>query len=229
LIAKSDPAKTQLETIAAEVRQEVQKLNVSVRTALAHAVRVGQLLLQAKREFQRGSWERWVRKECEVGPRQAQKFMQLARHHDKLNEEDVGWMNKLTINEALARLRKILGAEDKKERGRDAHPKLEESVELHTRRCERFERFQANRDLRKGEQKVVDLVEAEAGAFANDVIKLARRHGRQLARTDGLNATDADPVLLGMLLCARLKLDPTSDFAPNEGEEADEAPAAVTA
>ena len=244
MIAKVSPSKPEqvLEKFTDKVRNEFEKVQASVRTALSHALAAGDLLNKAKADAKqaklpRGKWERWLSKACGVGRRQAQKFMQLARHRDQMEEKLPGWASKLTINEALTKLRKILRDENgKEEQAPRAHTTAADTAEAHARRCERFQRFWRNGELRKAEQKVAELVASDVEAFAHDVVKAAQRHGRQLAQADGLRAGDADPILFGMLLCAQLKIDPINDFAPrtktdnkNTEQKGEEKLAAATA
>ena len=242
MIATANPSKPEqvLEKFEVKIRNEIERVQTSVRSALAHALTAGDLLLKAKAEAKkaklpRGKWERWLSKACGVGKRQAQKYMRLARYRDRMEESAPGLIDRLTINEALAYLRKTLREDNGKTQRQAARTKAEDTVEAHARRCERFQQFQANGELRKGEQKVAELVESDVGSFTDDIVKVARRHGHQLAKADGLRASDADPVLFGMLLCARLKVDPISDFAPKAkteeqtAEPAEEELAAATA
>src|SRR5260370_19352249 len=49
------------------------------RAALGHALRAGELLIQAKAELRQGEWGAWVADHCAFAARTAQLYMQLAR------------------------------------------------------------------------------------------------------------------------------------------------------
>lgn len=70
---------TPLHALATQINAAHDEALASVRTALGHACRAGDLLLEAKRQLGHGAWGPWVRQHCTVTKRTAQKFMQLAR------------------------------------------------------------------------------------------------------------------------------------------------------
>ncbi len=74
-----------LQTLAAQINDAHDAALASVRTAVGHACRAGDLLLVAKRQVGHGAWLPWLRQHCtEVSPRTAQKYMQLARELPQL-------------------------------------------------------------------------------------------------------------------------------------------------
>ena len=74
-----------LQSLAAEINKAHDEALASVRTALGHARRAGDLLIEAKRQLGHGAWLPWLRKHCtDVSARTAQKYMQLARELPKL-------------------------------------------------------------------------------------------------------------------------------------------------
>ena len=73
-------ATTPLQSLAAQINDAHDEALASVRTALGHACRAGDLLIEAKRQLGHGAWIPWLRKHCTtVSERTAQKYMQLAR------------------------------------------------------------------------------------------------------------------------------------------------------
>ena len=64
--------------LAAEIRDAQAREIRSLRPALDHAVRCGQLLLQAKKIAGHGNWETWLEKNVPFSPRSAREYMQLA-------------------------------------------------------------------------------------------------------------------------------------------------------
>ena len=69
-----------LQRLAAQINAAQDKALASMRTALGHACRAGDLLIEAKRQLGHGDWLPWLRQHCtDVSERTAQKYMQLAR------------------------------------------------------------------------------------------------------------------------------------------------------
>ena len=76
---------TPLQSLAAQINEAHKEACASVRTALGHAARAGDFLLEAKRQLGHGAWLPWLRQHCtDVSERMAQKYMQLARELPKL-------------------------------------------------------------------------------------------------------------------------------------------------
>ncbi len=77
LVTSEDAA---LKSLAARINAAHDEALASVRTALGHACRAGDLLIEAKRQLGHGDWLPWLRQHCAaVSERTAQKYMQLAR------------------------------------------------------------------------------------------------------------------------------------------------------
>lgn len=86
-----------LAKLAIDINAEIRAAEASYRKALDHAVRVGQLLIEAKALVNHGEWLPWLEANCAVKRTQAEKYMRLARanYHPSGN---------LTITEAVAQL-----------------------------------------------------------------------------------------------------------------------------
>ena len=78
--AQSSPTResARLAKLAAEIRDAQAREIRSLRPALDHAVRCGQLLLQAKKIAGHGNWETWLEKNVPFSARSAREYMQLA-------------------------------------------------------------------------------------------------------------------------------------------------------
>ena len=66
--------------LAARIRSEHDKVCHSVRASVDHALRVGSLLLEAKKLVDHGGWIEWVERHCNLSERSAQAYMRIARH-----------------------------------------------------------------------------------------------------------------------------------------------------
>ena len=96
-----------LPILIGEIEHEHQAAIGSARSAIEHAVRCGQLLIEAKASIGHGGWLPWVKANLTFGDRQAQKYMRLADHSDQIRTES----SHLSINEALELARKFSGEE----------------------------------------------------------------------------------------------------------------------
>lgn len=72
--------KRNLPTIAAEIREEVDAAEASWRDAVGHAIRAGELLIEAKSHVAHGQWLPWLKANFPGSARSAQGYMQLADH-----------------------------------------------------------------------------------------------------------------------------------------------------
>lgn len=68
-----------LTDLAASISEEHEQAERALRDGLLHAIRAGELLLEAKREVAHGEWESWLQANVPFQPRRARAYMQLAR------------------------------------------------------------------------------------------------------------------------------------------------------
>lgn len=68
-----------LDALAHEINRQQQFADDHFRTSLQHALRVGQLLLEAKDQVGHGEWLTWLVANTSVSDRTARGYMQLAR------------------------------------------------------------------------------------------------------------------------------------------------------
>lgn len=89
-----------LEFLAAQINSEHASGLDNARSAVEHARRAGELLLQAKQRLRHGEWLPWLETNCpDVSARSATGYMQVARHPPEVLESQ-------TLRKALARLSK---------------------------------------------------------------------------------------------------------------------------
>jgi phage N-6-adenine-methyltransferase len=88
--------------LAEAIEREHQAATRAARASIEHAIRCGELLLQAKALVAHGEWLPWIKSNLSFGPRQAQKYCRLAEHDDLLQMRTPG--SHLSINDALAAL-----------------------------------------------------------------------------------------------------------------------------
>jgi len=108
--------KKSLPDLAASISEEHEQAERALRDGLLHAIRAGELLLEAKREVAHGEWENWLQANVPFQPRTARAYMQLAR----LDPEKRQRVADLPLREALSAIRsreqKIADAEERENR-----------------------------------------------------------------------------------------------------------------
>jgi hypothetical protein len=86
ILAGHNAPADRLSILAASINDHHRAANAATRRGLEHAIAAGALLLEAKELVaHHGEWLPWLQANCEVGPRQAQTYMRLARNRHKLD------------------------------------------------------------------------------------------------------------------------------------------------
>jgi hypothetical protein len=93
---------TSLEAIASEIRKEVEAAEHAWQGAVTHAIRAGELLIEAKAQVRHGEWLPWIEANFPGRPRTAQDYMRLAR-----NARRVAYLP--SVREAVAALSEPTG------------------------------------------------------------------------------------------------------------------------
>ena len=69
----------ELQDLAGAINREHAAATAAAKTAVAHALNAGRLLLQAKAQMAHGEFLPWLRSHCAVKQRQARQYMRLAK------------------------------------------------------------------------------------------------------------------------------------------------------
>lgn len=85
--------------LADEIRTEVDAAEADFQSALQHAIRAGELLIEAKAQVEHGQWLPWLEANFSKSPRSAQGYMRLAE-----NAEDAQRVAHLGLKGALREL-----------------------------------------------------------------------------------------------------------------------------
>ncbi len=93
-----------LAKLARKIHEEHEKAGEALRQGLEHALSAGKLLLEARSLCWYGTWERWVRENCQFALSTARLYMQLVRGEAKVKSLTVG-ESPDTIKEARKVLR----------------------------------------------------------------------------------------------------------------------------
>jgi hypothetical protein len=91
--------------LATRIRSEHEAVRQSARQTLHHALKAGELLLEAKKHVHHGYWSDWLHEHCDMSQRTAQNYMRLARNRIAVEEKAQATAD-LTIEDALDALAK---------------------------------------------------------------------------------------------------------------------------
>jgi hypothetical protein len=92
-----------LTDLAARVHAEHQSCETALRSALKHAMTAGDLLLEAKAQVKHGEWLPWLKEQCSMSDRMAQRYIRLAQNRAAI-EANASRVSDLSIRGALAML-----------------------------------------------------------------------------------------------------------------------------
>jgi Protein of unknown function (DUF3102) len=76
-----------LDDLAVRIRAEHEQVGAALRRGVEHALRCGDLLLQAKTQVAHGEWLPWLEEHCVMAERTAQAYMKLARNRSAIEAE----------------------------------------------------------------------------------------------------------------------------------------------
>jgi hypothetical protein len=93
-----------LSELAKRIDAEHRECERSLKAGLEHALKAGQLLLEAKATVGHGEWLSWLEKNCHVPERLAQKYMRVARELPKLDAANTPRVADLSFRQALEEL-----------------------------------------------------------------------------------------------------------------------------
>ena len=97
------PPALRADDLATRINAAHEEVKNSIRRGAEHAIKAGQLLLQAKETVGHGVFLEWVGEHCHCTPRTAQLYMKLAKEKDKLGSNTKS-ISHLTLTEAMEML-----------------------------------------------------------------------------------------------------------------------------
>src|SRR5262249_9472061 len=88
-LTKSSALQTQdvLADLAARIKAEHEATIAGLKRSIEHAMKVGDLLINAKSLVKRGQWLPWLEEHCAMSERTAQLYMRVARHRATVEGE----------------------------------------------------------------------------------------------------------------------------------------------
>jgi hypothetical protein len=99
-------AQASLADLAKQINQEHQGCEQALRASVAHALKAGKLLLDAKARVPHGTWLPWLKANVAFPDRTAQAYMRVAKHWPTI-EAKTQRAADLSFREALGLLRKV--------------------------------------------------------------------------------------------------------------------------
>lgn len=108
-----DPKEQALFDLADRISQSCREIERGNRETLALAIKVGEDLIEAKRQLPHGRWAPWCLNNCRIRLRTAQTYIQLAENVEIIKSADSAH---LSIDAALKFLRAHKGTAQKKTR-----------------------------------------------------------------------------------------------------------------
>ncbi len=88
-----------LAELSTAINQSHELATGAAESALLHAKRTGELLVEAKSQIDHGDWLAWLAANCEVSTRQAQRYIKVATDWERISKNDAA--SYLTIDDAI--------------------------------------------------------------------------------------------------------------------------------
>lgn len=101
-----------LTSLAERINDEHRLAEDAARSAVEHAVKAGELLIEAKGKVAHGEWGDWVKANCSFAERTTQVYMRVARELPKLNGSKAQRVADLPLREAVRALAEPKEPED---------------------------------------------------------------------------------------------------------------------
>src|SRR5262249_5037345 len=97
-------ASNSLADLAARIKAEHEAVSTALKDSVRHAIRAGNLLVEAKEQLKHGQWLPWLRDHCTISERTAQLYMRCAKNREAIEAQIRNGVADLSLNEAAAML-----------------------------------------------------------------------------------------------------------------------------
>ena len=227
--SNSDNEALSLSDLAIAVRREYEACQTAARSAVAHAINAGELLLKAKhaREFEcTGGFGAWVKRHCQISLREAQRYMRAAKYRLILEKVDATRVSFLSLRGALQLISEELKSQAAAPRrggpsgtsnvDRVREEPSDPAAIAHIERCQKIKALMARSRGRKAvDVDLVMQVGRETRTFVREVVVIARKHGHRLSQARFADAGyDEEMIAMLLLKLAEQRLSPDEAFAP---------------
>jgi hypothetical protein len=79
--------------VAKEINGLHEEIALGLRTTLAKAIRIGELLVEQKEKCDHGNWLPWIEANLNFDPRTAQRYMRVFENRDRLKNDSVSYLS----------------------------------------------------------------------------------------------------------------------------------------
>jgi hypothetical protein len=100
-----------LTDLAARIKAAHEATAIAMQRGLEHAIRAGELLIEAKIQLKHGQWLPWLLEHCAMSERTAQLYMRVAREQAELEASNPQGLADLTLESASKLLAKSTAPE----------------------------------------------------------------------------------------------------------------------
>jgi hypothetical protein len=98
-----------LETRAKRINAHIKLSREYAQRAIEEAVEAGLELIEAKAKcVYSGEWGKWLANSCDMKPREASRYMDLAREYPNLSTDQQGKLSGLTVRQAVEKLSEVM-------------------------------------------------------------------------------------------------------------------------
>jgi hypothetical protein len=91
-----------LSDLAARIKVEHAAAATALNESVEHAIRAGELLIEAKAKLPHGQWLPWLSNNCALSERSAQLYIRIAKNRSTLEEHIRNGVADLSLNQAAA-------------------------------------------------------------------------------------------------------------------------------
>ncbi len=99
-----------LDDLAQKINEEHECVEGAFKTAMGHALKAGELLIEAKGAAPHSGWLPWLEANCSFSKRTAQAYMRLAREMPKLDPEKAQRVAHLSFRDTMKALANDMAA-----------------------------------------------------------------------------------------------------------------------
>jgi hypothetical protein len=93
-----------LADLAERIKVEHRATDIALKESVEHAMKAGDLLLEAKAQVPHGQWLPWLSDRCEISERTAQLYMRIAKNRSTIETQIRNGVADMSINQAVALL-----------------------------------------------------------------------------------------------------------------------------
>src|SRR4029077_15336972 len=85
--------------LAAKVKAEHTAVDAALKESVAHAIKAGELLIEAKALLKHGQWLPWLAEHCSISDRSAQLYMRIAKNREMVEAQIRNGAADLSLNQ----------------------------------------------------------------------------------------------------------------------------------